>query len=307
VVRKAEATSRSEVLPMSTWSREPLLHFAVLGAAIFAVHAWMTPGPNVGERQVIEVPAGQVERLADVWRRQWQRQPTEAELRAVVEQHVSEEVLYRQAVALGLDKDDSMIRQRLAQKVQFLSEDIAEVAEPDEATLRRFFEERATTYVEPPALTFSHVYFSRERRGPALDADAKRALAILARHSDAAPELGDPCVLTLAFTRTTTVDVASQLGPDFAAALRAVPLGSWQGPIPSPYGVHLVLMTERTEGRAPKLDEVRTEVLHDYRRAQRDAANRGLLEELRARYRIVVDEGAIGSAAARDALARTAR
>jgi peptidyl-prolyl cis-trans isomerase C len=289
---------------MSTWSREPLLHFAVLGAAIFGVHAWTAPAPHVASRQVIEVPAGQVEHLADVWRRQWQRPPTEEELRAVVEQHVREEVLYRQAVALGLDKDDSMIRQRLAQKVQFLSEDIAEVAEPDEATLRRFFEERAATYVEPPALTFSHVFFSRERRGPAVDADAKRALAIVARDPDAASEIGDPFLLPLAFTRTSTVDVASQLGQDFAAALRDLPVGSWQGPIASTYGVHLVLMTERTEGRRPDLAEIRSAVLHDYHRAKRDDANRGLLGELRANYRIVVDEAAIRAAAAREAVAR---
>jgi hypothetical protein len=292
---------------MTTWSREPLLHFGVLGAAIFGVHAWMAPAPQTDVRPVIEVPAGQVERLADVWRRQWQRQPTEAELRTVVEHRVREEVLYRQALALGLEKDDSMIRQRLAQKVQFLSEDIAEVADPDDATLRRFFEERAAAYVEPSALTFSHVYLSRERRGPALDVDAKRSLAVLGREPDAASGLGDPFVLPLDFRRTSAVDVASQLGQDFAAALRDLPIGSWQGPIASPYGLHLVLVRERTEGRRPALAEVRAAVLHDYHRAKRDEANRGLLEDLRARYRIVVDEGAIGAAAARDAVAQADR
>jgi peptidyl-prolyl cis-trans isomerase C len=291
---------------MSTWSREPLLHFAVLGAAIFGVHAWMRPSPAVDARQVIDVPAGQVRRLADVWRRQWQRPPSEEELRAVVEQHVREEILYRQALALGLEKGDSMIRQRLAQKVQFLFEDIAELVEPDEATLRRFFEERAATWVEPPDLTFSHVYFSRERRGPAADADATRALATLARHPHAAPELGDPFVLPFQFTRASTVDVASQFGEDFAAALRDAPLGAWHGPLASAYGVHLVLVTARTDGRRPDLAEIRTRVLHDYRRTKREEANRGLLEGLRAGYRIVVDEEAIEAAAA-DGVARANR
>ena len=289
---------------MRSWVREPLLHFAVLGAAIFAIHAWTTPAPHVDERQVIEVPAGQVERLADVWRRQWQRPPSEDELRAVVDGHVREEILYRQALALGLEKDDSMIRQRLAQKVQFLSEDIAELAEPDEPTLRRFFEQRAGTYAAPPALTFTHVYFSRERRGPAVDADAKEALASLARHPDAAAELGDPFVLPFEFTRATTVDVASQLGEEFAAALRDLPLGTWQGPVASTYGVHLVLVTERSESRRPELADVRTAVLQDYRRAKRDEANRALLDEWRASYQIVVDEAAIKAAAGREAVAQ---
>ena len=292
---------------MRAWTREPLLHFAVLGAAIFGVHAWTTPAPRSDMRPVIEVPAGRVERLAEVWRRQWQRMPSEEELRAVVEQHVREEILYRQALALGLDRDDSMIRQRLAQKMQFLSEDIAEPAEPDDAALGPFFEEHAAAYAEPPALTFSHVYFSRERHGAAVDAEARRALAVLARNSDAASELGDPFVLPLEFRQTSTVDLASQLGEEFAAALRDVSLGAWQGPIASTYGLHLVLVTERTQARRPELAEVRTAVLRDYRRTKRDEANRLLLEELRAGYQIVVDEAAIGAAAAREAVAQAHR
>jgi parvulin-like peptidyl-prolyl isomerase len=292
---------------MSTWSREPLLHFAVLGAAIFGVHAWTRPATSVDARQVIEVPAGEVQRLAEVWRRQWQRPPTEEELRAVVEQQVREEMLYRQALAHGLEKDDSMIRQRLAQKMQFLSEDVAELAEPNEATLRRFFEEHAAAYVEPPALTFTHVYFSRERRGPTVDADAKRALAILARNPNAASELGDPFVLSFEFTRASTVEVASQLGADFAAALRDVPVGSWQGPIASSYGLHLVRVTERTESRRPELAQVRATVLSNYRQTKRDEANRALIDELRASYRVVVDDAAISATAAREAIAQADR
>jgi hypothetical protein len=294
-------------MTMSAWWREPLLHFAVLGAAIFGLHAWTRPATGLDARQVIEVPSGQVERLATVWRRQWQRPPSEDELRAVVEQHVREEILYRQALAHGLEKDDSMIRQRLAQKMQFLSEDVSDPAEPDEAALRRFFEEHAATYVEPTALTFSHVFFSRERRGAAVEGDAKRALAILARDPDAASELGDPFVLPLEFTRTSTVDVASQLGEDFAAAVRTLPPGTWQGPIATTFGVHLVRVTERIEGRRPELAEVRTAVLRDYRHAKRDEANRALLEALRASYRIVVDDAAIRAAAAREAVARAER
>lgn len=292
---------------MTGWTREPLLHFAVLGVAIFAVHAWTTSARQIDALPVIEVPADQVARLADVWLRQWQRPPSEDELRAVVDGHVREEVLYRQALALGLEKDDSMIRQRLAQKMLFLSEDIAEIAVPDEPILRRFFEENASTYVESATLTFTHVYFSRERRGPAAEADAKAALARLARHPDAASGFGDPFVLPFQFTRATAVDIASQLGQDFASALHDRPLGIWQGPVASSYGLHLVLLTERTEGRRPELAEVRDAVLHDYRRAKRDEANRALLDALRARYRIVVDEAAIRAATTSGAVARADR
>jgi len=253
------------------------------------------------------VSAGDVERLAEVWRRQWQRPPTEDELRAVVEQRVREEMLYRQALAHGLEKDDSMIRQRLAQKMQFLSEDVAELAEPDEATLQRWFDGHAATYAEPPASTFSHVYFSRERRGASVEADARRALATLSRAPEAASELGDPFVLPFEFTRASATDVAAQFGTEFAVALADVPLDSWQGPIVSTYGVHLVLVTERTEPRRPSLAEVRTAVLRDYRQSKRDETNRALLDQLRASYQIVVDDAAIRSTAARDAVARADR
>jgi peptidyl-prolyl cis-trans isomerase C len=290
---------------MSTWSREPLLHFAVLGAAIFVLHAWTVRAPSVDTRQVIEVPAEQVDRLANVWRRQWQRPPSRHELRAVIDGYVREEVLYRRALALGLDKNDSMIRQRLAQKVQFLSEDIAELAEPDEATLRRFFEERAGAYVTPETLSFTHVYFSRGRRNGAAEADAKRALETLAR-DPAAAELGDPFVLPFTFTRASAADVASQLGEGFAAAMRDFSVGTWEGPVASSYGVHLVRVSERTEGRRPDLSEVRSQVLQDYRHAQRDEANRALIEGLRAGYRVVVDEPAI-AAAVGEAVARADR
>jgi hypothetical protein len=121
-------------------------------------------------------------------------------------------MLYRQALSHGLEKDDSMIRQRLAQKMQFLSEDVAELAEPDEATLQGWYEEHVATYAEPPASTFSHVYFSRDRRGAAVDADARRALATLSRAPDAASGLGDPFVLPFEFTRASATDVAGQFG-----------------------------------------------------------------------------------------------
>lgn len=292
---------------MRTWFKEPLLQFAVLGAAIFGVHAWVVSGPRADKGQLIEVQADQVERLAEVWRRQWQRPPTQDELRDVVDGYVREEVLYRRALALGLETNDSMIRQRLAQKVQFLSEDVVELAEPDEATLRRFFEERAAAYVEPPVLSFTHVYFSRERRGASVEADVARALATLTRDPAAAADLGDPLVLPYTFTRATGVEVASQLGDAFAVALRDLPVGTWAGPVASSYGLHLVRVSERIEGRRPELAEVRSAVLQDYRRTKRDDANRALIDELRAGYRIVVDDAAIESVSAREAMARVGR
>jgi peptidyl-prolyl cis-trans isomerase C len=288
---------------MRRFVKDPLLHFMLLGAAIFAGHAWTRTGPAADTQPAIEVSAGQVKQLAEVWQRQWQRRPSENELRAVVEGHVREELLFRQAIALGLEKGDSIIRQRLAQKMQFLSEDIAELAQPDEATLRRFFDQNVASYIEPPVVTFSHVYFSLVRRGAQLDADAKAALDLLARRPDAASELGDPFILPFDFADTSAADVASQFGGEFAAALRDVPAGTWQGPVVSTYGAHLVRVTERTAGRRPELSAVRDAVLRDYQREQREVANRTLLQDLRARYRIAVDDTAI-EAAAREEVAR---
>jgi parvulin-like peptidyl-prolyl isomerase len=248
----------------------------------------------------IDVNAATVERLCEQWRNQWHRSPDEPELRGLVQDHIREEVLYREGIALGLDQDDTIIRRRLAQKMEFLTQDLATLGPPDEASLTKYYEENGARYREPPRLTFSHLYFSREKRGAKAQADAKAALEVLATRPDAAGEYGDPCLLAHELDGASATEVDAQFGGDFAAAVEKLPLHEWQGPVPSSYGFHLVRVAGRVAGKEPSLATVRAAVLRDLQEARREETNRELLERLEREYRITADEEAVRKAAAKE-------
>jgi peptidyl-prolyl cis-trans isomerase C len=275
--------------------RQPLLHFLLLGAGIFALNAWLGRGNDAS--RTISIDAGDVTRLAEVWQRQWGRPPGGDELHGLVEQQIREEILYREAVALGLDKDDVIIRRRLAQKLEFLAEDLAADAQPTPADLDAFFAAHPERYREPPRLTFSHLYFSRDRHGAQTDARAASALDKL--HQDPALDaaavraLGDPFMLQSEFADRTPTELDRLFGGDFGARVAALPAGTWQGPLASGYGLHLILVTNRTDARLPALGEVRDAVERDYIDAKRRDANATFYEQLRARYRIDIAPGAL--------------
>jgi hypothetical protein len=194
--------------------REPFAHFLALGTALFALYAWRAKAPAGGSR--IEVTAAVVERLRAGWERQFGRVADEETLRDLVAAHVREEVLYREALALGLDRDDTIVRRRMAQKMEFLTDDVAAAAGTDEDALRAFFDANAARYARPARTTFRHVYFSTERRGAHAARDAAEALAaVQAGASDAA--LGDPFLHGDAFTGREPADVEALFGPAFAA------------------------------------------------------------------------------------------
>src|SRR5688572_33276496 len=144
--------------------REPLVHFCVLGAVIFALNAWREKTPETPAAR-IEVTAVVIERLRVGFERQFGQAPDAEELRGLVTAHIREEVLCREALALGLDRDDTIVRRRMAQKMEFLTDDLASAAEPENAEVRAFFEKNAARYVKPARVTFRHIYFSRDKRG----------------------------------------------------------------------------------------------------------------------------------------------
>lgn len=283
---------------MKRWIKEPLLHFALLGALIFVVNAWREP-KRVAEDPAdrIEVTAAVVERLRAAYERQFGRSPEEVDLRGLVQAHIRQEVLCREALALGLDRDDAIVRQRLAQKMEFLTDDIVVATEPEETALKKFFEENAARYAKPARLTFRHVYFSKEKRGADAERLAREAIAELGKGaSDDA--MGDAFLHGFEFAERETDELAALFGPDFAARLAALPAGSWQGPVASSYGVHVVRVEARTEATPVTLDDVRTALARDFNEERRRAANRVVFEKLRARYEISVDEAAITKSAA---------
>jgi hypothetical protein len=270
--------------------REPLLHFFVLGAGIFLLFGVIGDSDERQPEEIV-VKAGQIDRLVEGWKKTRMRAPTLAELEGLIADHIREEVYYREALALGLDRDDLIIRRRMRQKMEFLSQDLAARADPTEADLQAFLEENASTFRIESRLTFRHVYFSSDRRRDDVQGDATRLLARL-RGSGGTTDtrsLGDPFLLPVEFTSLPASEVKSLFGGDFAARLLALEPGAWQGPVRSGYGLHLVFVHERSDPQAPDLAEVRNAVEREWREARRREANEAIYREVLQRYEVVIE------------------
>jgi hypothetical protein len=274
------------------WLKEPLLHFLLIGAGLFAL--FYEVGDPAAERDdVIVVTAAEVERLVALWGRTWQRPPTAEELEGLIQSHIKEEVLYREAKALGLDEDDTVVRRRLAQKAQFVLEDLAVQPEPAEAELEAYLERSADRFRTPARYSLVQVYVSPERRGADAEAEALRLLETLRREgATVAPAtVGDPLMLERRLEDHSETDIAGLLGRDFAAALAEVPEGQWEGPLESAYGLHLVYLESRVPARVPPLAEIRDRVLAEYQAERQREANEAIYQALRSRYEIMVEAG----------------
>ncbi|MCK6370078.1 MAG: peptidyl-prolyl cis-trans isomerase [Gammaproteobacteria bacterium] len=272
-------------------AREPLVHFALLGAVLFIAYEQLDPAWSGGAAaEEIVVTAGRVRSLAGTFARTWQRPPTPAELDGLVEDYIREEVLYREALALGLDRDDTVVRRRLRQKLEFLSEDMA-AAEPTAEELAAFFAENATAYQREAELTFAQVFLDPSKRGDRLEADAARLLETLRNRTNASETavIGDSLMLEGRYEQVTATDVARLFGAAFEIALRDQPLGQWSGPLRSGYGAHLVLVETRTPGQTPGLAEVRDMVARDWSEARRQRMLDEHYQSLRERFRIRIE------------------
>jgi hypothetical protein len=277
------------------WTKEPLVHFLVLGALLFLAFALWSPGSGTAAGRRILVDDALVDHLAETFALTWQRRPTENEIAALVDDHVKEEILYREAVALGLDEDDVVVRRRLRQKMEFLSEDVALMAEPSDAELEAYLAAHPDDFRVAALVSFRHVYLSPERRGASLDRDAARILETLRRGATANDEdreseaLGDPFLLPARFDQIAVSDVAEQLGASFAAGLERQPTNAWSGPLRSEYGLHLVLVTERVDARLPPFGEIRDAVEREWRAEKRLEANEAFYAKLRERYIVEIE------------------
>lgn len=265
--------------------REPLLHFLLLGGALFGVYAWRSAGaPSEAPSRRVVLGEGDVRWLRETWARQWQREPTPDELRALVTEYLKEDLLSREAREMGLDQNDTYVRRRLAQKVEFLVQDTSRLAEPSEDELRRYFDAHPERFRGEPRTTFTQVYFTREHRS--------EALATLARLEAGANPMdqGDVFLLDAEFREASVDGVSAQFGPRFADAVFALEPGAWHGPLESGYGLHLVRVAAKTTTKPREFATVRPAVLERWRddRQREDAARffAGLLRK----YDVVADE-----------------
>ena len=173
------------------WLREPLLHVVLIGLALFVIYYALNP--SAGQRQDsnrIAITADDLAQIRLAWMAQWQRPPTPEEMRNLLDGKIREEVLFREAMALGLDKDDTIVKRRLAQKTEFVMEDASALREPADDELRRWFAQNAQRFATPSLVTFRHLYFSPDLRGARARDDATEVLRKLAGKPEESPELG---------------------------------------------------------------------------------------------------------------------
>jgi len=266
------------------WLNEPLVHFLVLGAGLFLF--WPLIAAHVAEPpNRIVISQGQLQRAFEVFVSTHSRPPTEAEMASLAEQEVRAEVEYREGVALGLDQNDEIIRRRIAQKLRFMIEDVAQQAHPTDAELQKFLDTHRDQFGAEPRFAFSQIYLN-----PAHHADlARDAKALLAKLNAADGRLdyaadSDPLPVPNDFEATRGAEISSMFGADFSSSIASLPQGEWAGPIPSGYGGHLVLIRKRIDGAPPQLAQVRDAVLREYQSARRVTANEAAYQRMRAKY-----------------------
>ncbi|MCG6920923.1 MAG: peptidyl-prolyl cis-trans isomerase [Acidobacteria bacterium] len=270
--------------------REPLVHFLLFGAALFLFFSWTGGSGGPGSNRIVIGP-GQVEHLATGFARTWRRPPTQHELKGLVDDFVREEMATREARSMGLEREDTVIRRRLRQKLEFLVEDAAEAMPPTDAELQAWLDAHPESYRRDPEVAFRQVFLSPDARGDGVEADAKQLLKKLESLGPDADitRLGDSIMLPEEFERAPLTVASRMFGSEFAGRLDEIEPGRWTGPIPSGYGLHLVFVRERIEGRSPQLEEVRDAVTRDLLTSRRKEQLETMYERLLESYDVVID------------------
>jgi len=272
--------------------REPLVHFLLLGAVLFGVYSYTERGHGgVEQSKLIRLTIEDLSQMVLVFQSQWRRGPTPEELQQLVEDKVREEVLYREALTLGLDKDDTIVKRRMAQKMQFLAEDVAAAREPTREELGAWFEANRDHFALPPRISFRHLYFSPDRRGERTRDDATAALTKLAgqpEDSNLATSLADAFMFQEYYRDRAPEFLGKEFGPNFALAVANLAPGSWQGPLESGYGWHLVFVDTLIPGRGPAFEEVEADVKMAWLAEQKAQAWQKAYQDMRAKYMVLL-------------------
>ena len=283
-----------DLIPQTTqggsWARrlvrEPLVHFLLLGGLLFGAWYAFNDQPPISDANRIVLDEAQVASLAASFQRTWLRLPTDEELAGLVKDRIKEEILYREALALGLDRDDQVIRRRLRQKMEFLSTDLTEPGPPSEAELQAYLDAHSDRFRTSERLSFTQVYLKEDGQ--------EQATALLQRLAGHPPseleldQLGDASLLPATMQQADPSEIGRVFSDAFAATLLAAPLDQWSGPHASPYGLHLVYVSEHLPAREPPLGEVRAAVEREWQAEQEREANARFYQALRERYSVEV-------------------
>lgn len=264
--------------------REPLLHFLLIGAALFALYGSVSRGDASGRKIVIS--QGQVDDMVRQYAQLWGGPPKPAQLAAMIDRTVRDEILYREGMAQGLGSDDPVIKRRIRQKVEVMAEEEGADAAPTDAVLTAYLQSHRDKFAKPAVASFDQVYFNPQ--GPDTPASVAAVKARLMAGA-AASGLGQPTMLPARISDGDVDLVARDFGADFAAALVKLPVGQWSGPIGSGVGVHLVRLTELVPPKVPPLADIRAEIVREWENDRRVAASEARYARARARYDVVIE------------------
>lgn len=275
--------------------REPLVHFLIIGAVLFLLFGLFNnpAGPQSGR---IVITMGQIDFLKANFTRTWKRSPSEKELQGLIKSHLRNEIFYQEALTMGLDRDDPVIRQRLKQKLEIMSDDLAGMVIPTDEELSQFLATHPKNFIIEPQVAFHHVFVSYDQRGYSARDEAVRLLAQLSKEGnitkpDKLPDtIGDNLMLPRSFDLSSASVVARFFGESFSRDIIKIKPGQWAGPIESGYGLHLVWVDQHVKGRLPKLSEIRGTVEQEWSVVHKKELKDNLYKKLREKYTITFEQ-----------------
>lgn len=258
---------------------EPLVHFALLGIFLFFLFKWVSDDDT--DRRIV-VDQYDLNEIIAKWNLQWSRDPTEEELKGLLDNYIKQEIYYREALAMRLDHNDEVVKRRMAQKIQFLTQDVSSQVEPTQEQLKNFLEDNAERYIKEKEVSFKHKYFSPDKRSNA-DSDA-----LLALGQD--NPIGDHPPMPSEYNQATMSKIRADFGQAFSDEISKLNVSnSWQGPIKSGYGVHIIKIDQVTESRPYEYEEIKIELQNDYQYEFQLTMNEELLNSLLEKYQIILE------------------
>jgi len=263
-----------------------MLHFLLIGIALFGAYRWVSPRDSGGGRIVIT--QGIVDDLVTQHVAARGREPSTSELNHLIESYVRDEILYREGVRLGLERDDIVVKRRVRQKIEMIAEEDASTRAPTDADLSAYLVANQARFVQPAILTFEQVFIGEARSGPAVVQVAAVTRDALRKGADP-EELGKPTLLPHRMTRTPADLVARDFGASFVGAIEHVPLDEWVGPIDSSFGAHYVRVSARTPAAAPPLAAVRDQVVREWENDRRQRARNNAYAKMRGEYQVSIE------------------
>jgi len=273
-------------LKIKSLLREPLLHFLLIGGALFSLYGKVAPPADEGKQ--ITVTQSGIAALADQFQATRSRPPTPVELQGLFDGYVRDEVLFREGVALGLLDDDPVIKRRVRQKLEVLIEEEGRAGTPSDAQLSAYLGNNAAKFRIPPVLSFEQLLFDPTNYGDELESALSASIAAL--NGGATLQSQGKLSLLPGQVEKLPLDlVIRDFGEQFGKALESAPLGQWFGPVSSGFGVHLVRINERQPAFVPALDEARRAVLREWENDQREAALANNYARLLKEYVVVIE------------------